>query len=324
MRALQLNRLEGPAGLELVDLPDLSPDAGLVIDVHTAGVGFADLLFTRGEYQIKPPVPFVPCTEVAGTVRHVPPDVPLQPGQRVVAVTPLGALAEQALAIPALTYPLPEEVGFDEAAALMVNYQTADHALRDRARLKMGETILVHGATGGVGSAAVQIAKLFGARVIGATGSPSKLDTLYNIGCDEAIVATPGFAQQLKELTSGRGVDVVLDPVGGDRFDESLRCLGVFGRLLVIGFTEGRIPQVAVNRILLKSIAVIGVNWGGLALTQPEAFRTSGLRLLTQLARGELEPLIGGRYALAEGRKAFEAIADRSAVGKLLVKVRTE
>src|SRR5688572_8407966 len=160
MRALQVSRLDGPAGLQLVELSDLPADAGLVIDVHTAGVGFADLLFTRGEYQIKPPVPFVPCNEVAGTVRHAPGGSPVQVGQRVVAVTPLGALAEQALAIPALTYPLPDEVGFDEAAAMMVNYQTADHALRERARIKVGETVLVHGATGGVGSAAVQVAKL--------------------------------------------------------------------------------------------------------------------------------------------------------------------
>lgn len=324
MRAAQVTRLDGPSSVEVVDLPD-PDDAGgthVVIDVAAAGVCYPDVLLTRGRYQVTPDLPFVPGSEVAGRVRTAPSGSGFEEGDRVAAFPFLGGFAEVVAADPTAVFPLPERVTYEQGAALPMNYLTCHFALRERGGLREGETVLVHGAAGGVGTAAVQLAKARGARVVAVTSSDDKAEAARRAGADE-VVAADGFREAVADLTGGRGVDLVVDPVGGDRFTDSLRSLAPGGRLLVIGFTAGSIPEVRVNRLLLNNISVVGVGWGAW-WTHPggpgAAFlRTQWDDLLPLLEAGTLDPVVGEVRDLAEVAAALTAVEDRLAVGKVLL-----
>ncbi|MFN8132265.1 MAG: NADPH:quinone oxidoreductase family protein [Solirubrobacteraceae bacterium] len=323
MKALQLQSFGGPGALELVDLD--VPEAGdgmVAVDVHAAGAGFVDVLMSRGEYQIVPPLPFVPGIEFAGVVRTAPAGSGFEPGQRVAASSLGGAFAEVALAPAILTFPLPERMSFEQGAALVVNYQTAHLGLVRRGRLAEGETVLIHGAAGGVGTAAIQVARALGGRTIAVATGAAKLDAARAAGADEAVDAAGDWVAAVRELTGGRGADVVVDPVGGERFALSLKCLAPEGRLLVIGFASGEIPEVKVNRLLLRHHDVVGVNWGGFVPVDPSVVATAAADLDRWFAAGLIDPPIGARYPLAQGAEALRDLEARRSTGKPVIAVR--
>lgn len=322
MRAVHITKLEGPSAVELLDVPEPTADGGrVVIDVHSAGVTFPDLLQTRGLYQMKPPTPFIPGAEVAGVVRAAPDGCGFAPGDRVAAFPGFGGFAEVVATDPSMVFPLPERLSFAQGAGIPMNVLTAHFALTRRGALRQGETVLVHGAAGGVGTATVQLAKALGAQVIAVTSTKDKGDIARKAGADEVVLAD-GFKDAVKELTGGRGVDVIVDPVGGDRFTDSLRSLATEGRLLVIGFTGGEIPTVKVNRLLLNNIAVAGVAWGEFWMRQPEYLHQQWEVLLPLLELGELDPLIGASYPLERAAEALVSMDERTAVGKVVLDVR--
>lgn len=322
MRAVQVQRLEGPQSVAVVEVDEPKASAGqVVIDVHAAGVTWPDLLLTRGLYQMKPPLPFVPGSEVAGVVRSAPDGFALQPGSRVVAFPGIGAFQEVIATHPQAVFPLPDRMSFEAGAALPMNYLTVVFALGRRGRLREGETVLVHGAAGGVGSAGVQVAKAMGARVIAVVSTEDKRRIAEQAGADDVILAD-GFLAAAKSLTGGRGVDVVLDPVGGDRFTNSLRSLAPEGRLLVVGFTGGEIPTVKVNRLLLNNVDVVGVGLGAFTMHDPNLLKNEWAKLVPHLEAGRLDPPIGATYPLEEAGRALAEMEARRAIGKLVLKVR--
>ncbi len=324
MRALLLRDTTGPDALRLEDIPE--PDAldGFVtIDVHAAGVGFVDLLVTRGEYQVAPPLPFVPGIEVAGFVRSAPEGSALRPGDRVAATTPFGGFAEVAVAPAFVTFAIPDDMPFDTASGFVVNHQTAHLGLVRRGRLAAGETVLVHGAAGGVGTAAIQVAKAAGAQiVIALAGGERKRDVALAAGADLALDSGGDWIAAVREHTGGRGADIVVDPVGGDAFTGSLRCMAPEGRLLVIGFASGTIPTVEANRLLLRSIDVIGVNYGGFLPVDQVFPATAHDDLMRWWSAGALRPVQGETFELAEGARALQDLAARRATGKPVLRVR--
>lgn len=319
MRAALIRTLDGPAAVEPADVD--TPEGGVVIDVHYAGVTFPDVLLTRGEYQLRPAPPFIPGSEVSGIVRSAPDGSDLTPGDRVAAFPGLGGFAEVVAVDPRMVFPLPDDMSLESAAGLPMNYLTVHFALVRRGRLAAGETVLVHGAAGGIGTAAIQMAKALGARVLAVVSDPAKADTARSAGADEVVLAD-GFRAAVAELTSGRGVDIVVDPVGGDRMTDSLRSLAPEGRLLVIGFTGGEIPTVKVNRLLLNNISVVGVGWGAFWLARPEFLQAQWSDLLPYLRDGQLAPVIGSTYPLAEVREALAELDGRQARGKVLLALR--
>ena len=324
MRAAQVSRLDGPSSVEVVDLPE-PDDAGgtrVVIEVAAAGICFPDVLLTRGQYQVTPDLPFVPGSEVAGRVRSAPSGSGFEEGDRVAAFPFLGGFAEVVAADPEAVFPLPERTTYEQGAALPMNYLTCHFALRERGGLRAGETVLVHGAAGGIGTAAVQLATAWGARVIAVVSTDDKVEAARQAGADEVVLAD-GFRAAVADLTGGRGVDVVVDPVGGDRFTDSLRSLAPGGRLLVIGFTAGSIPEVKVNRLLLNNVSVVGVGWGAW-WTHPAGPGAAFLRrqwddLVPLLESGAVDPVIGEVRDLAEVADALGAVDERRAVGKVLL-----
>ena len=321
MRAALVTRLDGPDAIEVVDVPSPEvPDGQVLIDVAAAGVAFPDVLLTRGEYQVKPSLPFVPGAEVAGFVRVAPAGSGLEVGDRVAAFPFLGGFAEQVVCDPALVLPLPDGVTFDQGAALPMNYLTCHFALRTRGRLAEGEKVLVHGAAGGIGTAATQLAKAWGATVYAVVSDPSRGDVARAAGADEVLPAD-GFREAVADLTSGHGVDVVVDPVGGDRFTDSLRSLAPLGRLLVIGFTGGSIPEVKVNRLLLGNLDVVGVGWGAwwTGAGGAGSVRRQWDELVPLLEDGRLDPVVGSVRSLDEVAVALADIDERRATGKVLL-----
>ena len=323
MRAALISSTGGPAAVTVADVPEPALARGqALVEVHRAGVTFPEVLQTRGLYQLQPPLPFVPGSELSGVVRSAPEGSGLVAGQRVAALPGLGGFAELA-AVPApQVLPIPDDMSFDIAAALPLNYLTCLFALDRRARLQSGETVLVHGAAGGIGTAAIQIAKARDARVIGVVSEAVKGETALAAGADE-IVSADGFLAAVKALTGGRGVDVVVDPVGGDRFTDSLRSLAVEGRLLVIGFTGGEIPTVKVNRLLLGNTSVVGVGWGGFWMPhRPEYVAEQWADLMALWGRGALRPPIGATFDLTEASAAISSLDERRAVGKVLLRIR--
>ena len=310
MRAIQVTSLDGPKAVQLVDLPQPDPGTGVLVDVHIAGVNFPDVLMSRGEYQMKPELPFVPGSEVAGTR--------VDTGERVAGFSVLGGYAERAVCDPTTLFPLPDNVSFAAGAALLMNYLTVDFALVRRADLQPGQTVLVHGAAGGIGVATIQLAKVLGARVIAVVSTPEKGDLARQAGADE-VVLVDGFLAAVKALG---GADVVMDPVGGDRFTDSLRSLNPEGKLLVVGFTGGTIPEVRVNRLLLNNISVVGVGWGAWWMTRPAYLQEQWARLLPHLADGTLDPLIGNIYPLEEAADALLELDERRALAKVLLSTR--
>ncbi|MFO7190946.1 MAG: NADPH:quinone oxidoreductase family protein [Thermocrispum agreste] len=320
MRAVHIERLDGPAAVRVVDIAEPEPGEGQVlIDVHAAGVTFPEVLQSRGKYQIQPELPFVPGSEVAGTVRSAPEGSGFQPGQRVAAFPGFGGFAETVAVDRRAVFRLPERMSFETAAAIPMNVLTSHFALVHRGRLQPGETVLVHGAAGGIGTASIQLAKVLGARVIAVVSTDAKAQVARDAGADD-VVRVDGFKDAVQELTGG--VDIVVDPVGGDRFTDSLRCLRPDGRLLVIGFTAGEIPTVKVNRLLFNNIAVVGVGWGPYWRPQPEFMQRQWDDLWPHISSGVLDPLIGARFPLSEVGKALQTLEDRAALGKVVLQVR--
>ena len=318
MRAARQESLDGPDGLHVTDVPEpAADDAAVLIDVHSSTAVYPDLLQTRGLYQIKAEPPYVPGTIAAGTVRTA--GHGFAAGDRVVALTGLGGWAEVATAAPDFTLPLPEGTTLATAAALPFNYGTMYFGLVRRGGLRAGETVLVHGAAGGIGTASIQLAVALGARVIAVVSSEAKGEVARSAGASE-VIAVEGFKDAALSLTGGRGVDLVVDPVGGDRFTDSLRSLAPEGRLLVIGFTGGDIPTVKVNRLLLNNISVVGVGWGAFWTKGPVYLRQEWDEMLPLLAG--FEPIVGAIYPLADAAEALKAIDERRAVGNVVIEVR--
>jgi len=330
MKAIQVINLTGPdSALELVDIPEpepvhmLSPGAGVVIDVHSAGVAFPELLQTRGEYQIKPPLPFVPGSEVSGVVRSAPAGAVVKVGERVAAFCALGGFAETAVAPPFLTFALPAALDFAQGAGLILNYHTAYFALVLRGRLRAGETVLVHGAAGGIGTAALQVAKGLGARTIAVVSSEAKQRVALEAGADHVVRSDGPWKDEAKELAGG-GVDIVFDPVGGERFTDSLRSLRESGRLVVVGFAGGSIPEVKVNRLLLGNTEVVGAGWGAYAMGRPEVNGEIGAAVNRLIEQGFVRPILGERFPLERAAEALRAIDERRATGKVVLDVRAD
>ena len=322
MRAAQVTRLDGPGSIVIAEVDGPRPnDTEVLIDVHAAGVTFPDVLLTRGEYQLKPELPFTPGSEVAGVVRHAPAGSGFAEGDRVAAFPGFGGFAEQVAVDPGFVFPLPENLSFTAGAGLAMNYLTVHFALVRRGGLRAGESVLVHGAAGGVGTAAVQLARALGARVIAVVSTEAKAEAARRAGAHHTVQAD-GFRAAVAELTGGRGVDVVVDPVGGDRFTDSLRSLAPEGRLLVIGFTGGEIPTVKVNRLLLNNISVVGVGWGAYWMARPEYPRQQWDELLPLLADGSLDPVLGSVHDLENASAAVLELAERAAAGKVVLQVR--
>jgi len=322
MRAIVVDRLLEPRDLRVSEVPPPSLRPGtLEIEVRAAGCNFFDILMVQGKYQVKPPFPFIPGAEIAGVVRAVGEGVKgFAKGDRVLASAGLGGFAEIAI-VPALTaYRMPDGMSFEEGAALPIIYPTSYAALVYRAHLKAGETLLVHAAAGGVGIAAVQIGKALGARVIATAGGSEKLEIARANGADETIdYSKEDFVERVKQLTNGRGADVIYDSVGGDTFDQSLKCIAWNGRLLVIGFASGRIPEVKANRILLKNIAIVGLHWGAHVQNEPARIPETFDALFALYRAGKIRPVIFKSYPLEQVPVALEALGSRKTWGKVIV-----
>lgn len=316
----------GPA--ETLVLEEIaSPEAKkteVLLQVHAAGVNFPDTLIIEGKYQFKPPFPFSPGGEAAGVVTAVGEKVShLKIGDRVMALTGWGSFAEE-VAVPGYNVmPIPPSMDFASAAAFGMTYGTSMHALKQRANLQPGETLLVLGASGGVGLAAVEIGKAMGAKVIAAASSAEKLDVAKAAGADELInYSESSLKDEVKRLTGGQGADVIYDPVGGDLFDQAIRSIAWNGRLLVVGFASGRIPELPVNLTLLKGAAVVGVFWGAFAQRQPQDNAANFQQLFAWHAEGKLKPLVSQTFPLTQAAEAINTLGQRKAVGKVVVQVR--
>jgi len=328
MRAIQIVNESGPdSALAIVDLPEpepshmLTPGEGVVVEVHAAGVSFPELLQTRGQYQMKPPLPFVPGSEVGGVVRSAPAGAAVREGDRVAAFCALGGFAETAVAPAFFVSALPDELDYAQGAALILNYHTAYFALALRGRLKAGERVLVHGAGGGVGTASLQVAKALGASTIALVSSEHKQRVAESAGADQVVMLSNSWREEVKER-SGGGVDVVLDPVGGDRFTDSLRSLREDGRLIVVGFTGGSIPEVRVNRLLLGNTEVVGAGWGAYVMAKPELCVRIGQALDGMIAAGHVRPIVGERFPFEQAAEALKCLDERRATGKVVLEVR--
>jgi NADPH2:quinone reductase len=324
MRAIQISSLDGPQAAELVEIDE--PTAGddtVLVDVHAAGVAFPDALQSRGLYQYKPDLPYSPGAEIAGVVRSAPAGAHVQPGDRVAGLTMLyGAMAEVVALQPERLFKLPDSVSFEAGAGLLFNDLTVHFALRTRGRLSDGETVLVHGAAGGIGTSTLRLAPAFGAaRTIAVVSSDAKAEVARAAGASD-VVPADGFKDAVKELTGGRGVDIVLDPVGGDRFTDSLRSLAPGGRLLVVGFTGGEIPTVKVNRLLLNNVDAVGVGWGAWTMTHPGYLAEQWAELEPLLASGAVPAPQPEVYPLERAAEAISSLENRTARGKVVVAVR--
>src|SRR3954463_6582556 len=309
-----------PESLGVEGLASPTPAAGeVVISVKAASVNFPDVLIIQNKYQFKPPLPFSPGSELAGVVKEVGSGVTtFRPGDRVMAFTTFGAFAEEVKTEANRLLPLPEKMDFVTGAAFVLTYGTSEHALRDRAPLKAGETLLVLGAAGGVGLAAIEIGKALGARVIACASSDEKLAVCREHGADAGInYATEDLREQLKALTEGRGVDVVYDPVGGAYTEPAFRSLAWRGRHLVVGFANGEIPKLPMNLALLKGASLVGVFWGDFTRREATLNRANMAQLAAWLAEGRLRPHIGARFPLEQGGAAIAHLRDRNAIGKV-------
>jgi NADPH:quinone reductase len=322
MKAILCRQYGPPETLSLEEVRSPLPARGqVVVQVAAAAVNFPDTLIIQNKYQFKPPLPFSPGGEVAGTVKLVGEGVTgLSPGDRVLAVCTWGGYAEEVVVpAPAVTR-LPDGVGFDEAAALTLAYGTTYHALKDRAELRPGETLLVLGAAGGTGLAAVEFGRQMGARVIAAASTDEKLAVCRAAGADECInYTTEDLRERLKAITGGKGVDVVYDPVGGAYTELAVRSLGWKGRLLVIGFAAGDIPKIALNLTLLKGASIVGVFYGAFVQAEPQAAAANLQEMLRMLAAGELRPTVTERHPLSEAPRVLRAFMERRIMGKVVL-----
>jgi NADPH2:quinone reductase len=322
MRAVVVDRWMEPSELAVAEVPEPKLGPGQIgVEVRAAGCNFFDILLVQGRYQVKPPFPFVPGGEIAGVVYEVGSGVRgFAVGDRVLASVPMGGYAERA-AVPALmAHRMPAAMSFEEGAGFPIVYPTSYAALVYRAALRPGETLLVHAAAGGVGLAAVQIGKALGARVIATAGGPEKLAVARDAGADVGIdYLVEDFVERVKEATGGRGADVIYDSVGGDVFDRSLKCIAWSGRLLVIGFAGGTIPQVAANRVLLKNVSIVGLHWGAYAKHEPERIPETFAALFQLYEEKKIRPVVFGSYPLEEAPAALAALGSRKTHGKVVL-----
>ena len=316
---------ENPTGVDALtwqELPTPAPKAGeVLIEIKAASLNFPDLLIVQNKYQMKPPLPFVPGSEYAGVVQAVGEGVThLQVGQPVACLSGTGGFATHTMAPAALCMPLPAGFPFVDAAAFIMIYATSHHALADRAQLKAGETVLVLGAAGGVGTSAIQIAKALGARVIAAASTDEKCELCRAIGADDTInYSTQDLREALKALTGGKGPDVIYDPVGGDLAEPAFRSIAWRGRYLVVGFAAGTIPALPLNLTLLKGASIVGVFWGGFAKNEPQANAAAMAELAQWYAQGKIKPIIDRTMQMAELKAAYAHMGSRGVKGKLVM-----
>ncbi len=321
MRAVHITKLDGPDSVEIVDVEEPAEDGkSVLIDVHAAGVAFPDALLTRGLYQYKPALPFVPGSEIAGIVRSAPDGSGFTAGDRVAALTGLSdGMASVAAVAPETVFALPDAVSLTAGAGLLFNDLTVHFALRERGRLAEGETVLVHGAAGGIGTSVLRMAPVLGAaRVIAVVSSEAKAETARAAGATD-VVLVDGWKDAVKELTGGKGVDIVVDPVGGDRFTDSIRSLAPSGRILVIGFTGGEIPTVKVNRLLLNNVDVVGVGWGAWWMSNPGYLKQQWAEVEPLLASGKLTAPEPSVFPLEKAGEAIASLENRTAAGKVVL-----
>jgi NADPH2:quinone reductase len=294
----------------------------VLIGVEAVGLNFADTLSVQGRYQVRPALPFTPGIEACGVVQKADPGSEFSPGQSVIAAVPWGALAERIVVESASCFRVPEGMGPREAAALLLTYQTAHFALKRRAGLASGEFLLVHNGAGGVGSAAIQIGKALGATVAATAGGREKLEVCRNAGADHVLdYRERDFVADVLEWTGGRGADVIYDSIGGDVFDASTKCIAFEGRLLVVGFAGGRIPTIAANRIMLKNISVVGLNWGAYRDRRSPLVRAAHEEICAMHAQGSIRPLLFASYPFEELPTAMDDLLSRRSWGKLIVDV---
>jgi len=324
VKAVLCKQFGPPESLVLEDVPSPSPGPGeVVISVKAASVNFPDVLIIQGKYQFKPPLPFSPGSELAGVVKEIGADVKnVKPGDKVIAVTTFGAFAEETKTEAARLLPMAEGMSFDVAASFMLTYGTTDHALRDRAQLRAGETLMVLGAAGGVGVAALEIGKALGARVIACASSDDKLALCREHGADETInYATEDLRERIKALCGSKGVDVIYDAVGGPYTEPAFRSIAWRGRLLVIGFAAGEIPKLPLNLPLLKGASIVGVFWGDFTRREPQVFAESARQLARWYREGKLKPHVSATFPLEKAADAMNLLASRKAKGKVVVKI---
>jgi NADPH:quinone reductase len=322
MRAWQVQRLGDPEqALELAEVGEPRPERGeVVIQVQAAALNFFDILLCRGEYQERPELPFTPGGEISGTIHEAGEDG-MEAGQRVIATPPLprGGYAERVAVPESSVFPIPESIPFEKAAALPITYQTSHVALHHRARLEAGETVLVHAGAGGVGSAAIQLAKAAGARVISTAGGSEKVEVCKELGAEIAIdYREENFVEVVKEATEGRGADVIFDPVGGDVFDGSRRCVAFEGRIVVIGFAGGRISDAPTSHVLVKNYSVVGMHWGLYTRVMPSLIQNTHEDLIHLYNAGEIDPLISGTISFEGLPRALKRLGGRGTYGKVV------
>ncbi len=324
MKAIRCKAYGPPSSLILEEVENLRPKAKeVLVEVKACGLNFPDTLIIQGLYQFKPDLPFTPGSDLAGIVKEIGEGVThLKVGQEVFGFVAHGALAEEVLVPASACFPKPKQMDFPTAASFMMAYGTSYHALKDRAKLAEGETLLVLGASGGVGLAAVELAKLMGAKVIAAASTDEKLALCQEYGADETInYVTQDLKSTIKEMTNGKGVDVVYDPVGGTYSEAALRGVARNGRYLVVGFAAGDIPKIPLNLPLLKEAAIIGVFWGAFAMKNPKANMQNTMTLMQWHAEGKLKPHIHAIYNLVDTPKALEEMTNRKVRGKLVITV---
>jgi NADPH2:quinone reductase len=318
MRALQVTELTGPDGVRVIDVPDPSDAERILVRVRAVGLSFPDVLRSKGLYQQQATPPYTLGGEAAGVVVAAPTDSGFEPGDRVAGTCAAGA-AELALFNPKDAISLPEAMSFEAGAALPLNYPTAILGLEIRGRMQIDETVLVHGAAGGTGTAATQIAKASGCRVFAVVSADDKERAALESGADVVLRSDGAWKDRALELTGGRGVDIVWDPVGGDRVLDTMRALAPYGRWVVVGFTGGPVPSVPLNRVLLRNIDVVGSYIGGFLSLDPDNRRRLNSRLEELLTAGHLHPVIGSRHALEDGADALREIDARRAIGKVVL-----
>jgi NADPH2:quinone reductase len=328
VKAWVVRELGGPDSLHLEDMAPDEPDDGMVrIDVRAAAINFPDALMVAGRYQVKPALPFVPGVEVSGEVVSAPAASGFQPGDRVMALLDSGGLtrggySEIADAAPRSVTRMPGGMNFEDAAGFTLVFQTGWFGLHRRANLRAGETLLVHAGAGGVGSAAIQLGKAAGATVIATAGSDGKVEICRALGADHAInYKTQDFVDEVKKITGGRGADVVFDPVGGDVFDRSTKCIAFEGRIVVVGFTSGRIPQAAANHVLIKNYSVVGLHWGLYNTRAPELIAPAMRELLDMSDAGKIKTYIGARLRMSDAPRGLAMVAEGRSTGKVILSV---
>ncbi len=322
MYRMVVRELAGPTALEREELSEVHAGPGeVVIDVKAVGCNFFDILITEGKYQVKPELPFSPGAEVAGIVRTLGEGVSrFSVGDRVSALLEYGGFTSTVAAPEARVFPIPSEMTFEEAAALGLVYQTSYVGLVNRARLEAGETLLVHAAAGGVGLAAVQLGVALGAKVIGTAGTTEKLALVKQHGAHEVInYREEDWVERVKELTAGRGADVIYDPVGGDTFDLSTKCIAFEGRILIIGFASGRIPSAKMNRVLVKNFSLVGLHWGLYFKKNPQVIQEAQEAIVRLHSMGKIAPLVSATHPLCDADAALAALAGRKTTGKVIL-----